>query len=161
LSERLPQITLLALLLLWLLIAVPGLANRYAKWTETKNLLGGRSLEERSALLDNPAVPVARKIAGIVPPRGCVTVLAYAGPSAIDYYRARLSYLLYPRRVGVFADAAGSVPDCEFLAVFRDSRKNLASAPFQGSWDEAGLQRRLETLEAVSTDGPVRLYRVP
>jgi hypothetical protein len=161
LNERLPQITLLALLLLWLLIAAPGLAERYTKWTETSSLLGSRSVEERSALLDNPAFPVAREIAGRVPPQGCVTVLAYAGPAAIDYYRARLAYLLYPRRVRVFADATATVENCEFLAVFRDSRTNLSAEPFQGFWDEAGLQRRLQTLETVSASEPVRLYRIP
>jgi hypothetical protein len=161
LNERLPQITLSALLLVWLLIAAPGLAERYAKWTETSALLGGRSLEERSTLLDNPAFPVAREIAVSVPPQGCVTVLAYAGPAAIDYYRARLAYLLYPRRMRVFADVAAPVESCEFLAVFRDSRKNLAAEPFQGSWDETELERRLQTLEAVSTGEPVRLYRIP
>jgi len=149
------------LLLLWLLIAAPGLSHRYAKWNDANNLLGSRSLEERSALLDSPAFPVARAIAQAVPAEGCVTVLAYAGPAAIDYYRARLAYLLYPRRVGVFADAAAPVEDCEFLAVFRDSRQNLAYEPFQGSWAETDLQHRLEALESIATDGPLRLYRIP
>jgi hypothetical protein len=147
--------------MLWLLIAAPGLSERYAKWNDAKNLLGPRSLEERAALLDNPAFPVAREIARAVPPQSCVTVLAYAGPAAIDYYRARFAYLLYPRRVQVFADAGASGESCEFLAVFRDSRKNLASEPFQGSWDDAQLQHRLETLKSIATDGPVRIYRVP
>lgn len=160
-NERLPHITLFVLLLLWLLIAAPGLSERYAKWNDAEKLLGSRSLEERSALLDNPAFPVAREIAKAAPPQSCVTVLAYAGPAAIDYYRARFGYLLYPRRVRVFADATASVEGCEFLAVFRDSRQNLAAEPFQGSWDEKELQRRLQTLENIAADGPVRLYRVP
>jgi len=152
---------LFGLLLLWLLIAAPGLSERYAKWNDAENLLGSHTPDERSALLDTPAFPVAREIARAAPPQSCVTVLAYAGPAAIDYYRARLAYLLYPRRVQVFADAAASVENCEFLAVFRDSRKNLATEPFQGSWDEPGLERRLGALESVAADGPVRLYRVP
>jgi hypothetical protein len=161
LSERLPYITLFVLLALWLLIAAPGLSERYVKWTDAKNLLESRSLDERTALLDSPAFPVAREIAKAVPPQGCVTVLAYAGPAAVDYYRARFAYLLYPRSVQVFADAGASVENCGFLAVFRDSRKNLAAEPFQGSWGEAQLQRRLETLESITAIGPVRVYRVP
>jgi hypothetical protein len=149
------------LLLLWLLIAAPGLAERYAKWNDAQHLLARHTPDERSALLDTPAFPVAREIARSAPPHSCVTVLAYAGPAAIDYYRARLAYLLYPRRVQVFADAAAAAENCEFLAVFRDSRKNLAAEPFQGSWDETGLERRLGPLESIATDGPVRLYRVP
>lgn len=149
------------LLLLWLLIAAPGLSERYAKWNDAENLLGSHTPDERSALLDTPAFPVAREIARAAPPQSCVTVLAYAGPAAIDYYRARLAYLLYPRRVQVFADTAGAAENCEFLAVFRDSRKNLAAEPFTGSWDETGLERRLAALESVVADGPVRLYRVP
>ena len=160
-NERLPHIALFVLLLLWLLIAAPGLAERYTKWNGAENLLASRTLEERSALLDSPASPVARAIANTVPPQGCVTVLAYAGPAAIDYYRARFAGLLYPRRVRVFADSAASAENCEFLAIFRDSRKNLAAEPFQGSWDETELQRRVEALESVASDGPVRLYRVP
>jgi hypothetical protein len=161
LNERLPHITLFILLLLWLLIAAPGLSERYAKWNDAEKLLASRSLDERSDLLDYPAFPVTREIAQAVPPQSCVTVLAYAGPAAIDYYRARFAYLLYPRRVQVFADAAAPVENCEFLAVFRDSRKNLAAEPFQGSWDETQLQRRLEPLESIATDGSVRIYRVP
>jgi hypothetical protein len=161
LNERLPHITLFGLLLLWLGIAAPGLSERYAKWKDATNLLGHRSVEQRSALLDNPAFLVARSIARAVPPQGCVTVLAYAGPAAIDYYRARFPYLLYPRRVRVFGDAEASAEGCEFLAVFRDSRKNLAAEPFQGDWDDTALQSRLDVLESVAADEPLRLYRVP
>jgi hypothetical protein len=161
LNERLPHIALFGLLLLWLGIAAPGLSERYAKWSDAENLLGSRTPDERSALLDTPAFPVAREIARSTPPQSCVTVLAYAGPAAIDYYRARLAYLLYPRRVQVFPDAAAPTENCEFLAVFRDSRKNLTAEPFQGSWDETVLQHRLGALESVAADGPVRLYRVP
>jgi hypothetical protein len=161
LNERLPHITLFVVLALWLLIAAPGLSERYSKWTDTKNLLESRSPEERAALLDTPAFPVAREIGRAVPPQGCVTVLAYAGPAAIDYYRARFAYLLYPRSVRVFADAGAAGENCEFLAVFRDSRKNLAAEPFQGSWDEVQLQRRLATLESITANGVVRVYRVP
>ncbi len=149
------------MLALWLLIAAPGLSERYAKWSDTSKLLGGRSPDERAALLDSPAVPVAREIAKAVPPSSCVTVLAYAGPAAIDYYRARLAYLLYPRSVQVFADAAAPVENCGFLAVFRDTRKNLAAEPFQGSWDDNQLQQRLDGLQSVIANGPVRVYRVP
>ncbi|MEX2299673.1 MAG: hypothetical protein WD733_01980 [Bryobacterales bacterium] len=158
-KERLPHITLFVLLLLWLGIAAPGLSERYAKLNETSNLLGNRSAAERSALLDNPAVPVAREIEKAVPAEGCVAVLAYAGPAAIDYYRARFAYLLYPRRVQVFADSTASAENCEFVAVFRDSRQNLAAEPFQGAWDDAELDRRLQSFEPVAVDGPVRVFR--
>lgn len=159
-KERLPHITLFVLLLLWLGIAAPGLSERYAKLNETSTLLGNRSAAERSALLDNPAVPVAREIENAVPAEGCVTVLAYAGPAAIDYYRARFAYLLYPRRVKVFADATASAENCEFLAIFRDSRQNLAAEPFQGVWNDAELEQRLQSIEPVSVaDGPVRIFR--
>jgi hypothetical protein len=159
LNERLPHITLLILLLLWLAIAAPGLSERYSTLTQIRDRLGARPIEERAALLDNPALAVGREIAQAVPPRSCVAVLAYAGPAAVEYYRARFGYLLYPRRVQVFADAAASAEDCEFLAVFRDSRQNLAAEPFQGSWDETELERRLQPLERVA-DGAVRVYRV-
>lgn len=158
-SQRLPHITLFVLLLLWLAIVAPGLSERYAKRNEIDTLLGSRSPAERSALLDNPAVPVTREISQLVPEEGCVTILAYAGPAAIDYYRARFAYLLYPRRVQVFADATASAEDCEFVAVFRDTRQNLAAEPFQGVWDEAQLDERLQSLEPLASDGPVRVYR--
>lgn len=151
----------MVLLLVWLAFAAPGLSERYEILTSLRDRLGERSLEERAALLDNPALPVAREILQAVPPQGCITVLAYAGPAAIDYYRARFGYLLYPRRVQVFADSAAPIEDCAYLAVFRDSRQNLAAEPFQGAWDEAGLERRLQPLEPIATEGPVRLYRVP
>ena len=158
-KQRLPHIALFVLLLFWLAIAAPGLSERYAKLSETRNLLGDRSPAERSSLLDNPAVTVAGEISRAVPADGCVAVLAYAGPAAIDYYRARFAYLLYPRRVEVFADAAASAESCEFVAVFRDTRQNLAAEPFQGVWDEAELGQRLQSLDPVAVDGPVRVFR--
>ena len=42
-KQRLPHIALFVLLLLWLAIAAPGLSERYAKLSETRNLLGDRS----------------------------------------------------------------------------------------------------------------------
>ncbi len=158
-NRKLPHITLFGLLLLWLAIAAPGLSERYTKLNETRNLLGGRSPVERSALLDNPAIPVTREISQVVPAEGCVTVLAYAGPAAIDYYRARFAYLLYPRRVQVFADTTASMDNCEYVAVFRDTRQNLAAEPFQGVWDDEQLNQRLQSLAPLASDGPVRLYR--
>lgn len=141
-------------------MAAPGLSQRYSRLSDTRDLLGSRSVEERSLLLDNPAFPVAKEIQQVVPPQGCVTVLAYAGPAAIDYYRARLGYLLYPRRVQVSADSESSAEDCGFLAVFRDSRQNLAAEPFQGNWDESQLRSRLGSLERLDGER-VQLYRVP
>jgi hypothetical protein len=127
--------------------------------TDASNLLGNRTAEERAVLLDNPAYPVAREIEQAVPSDGCVMVLAYAGPAAIDYYRARFAYLLYPRRVLVSADSAASRENCKFLAVFRDTRQNLAAQPFQGVWNEAELEEKLQALEPVAASERVRLYR--
>ena len=88
-----------------------------------------------------------------------MTVLAYAGAEAIDYYSARLDYLLYPRRVQVVADSSAKHDSCSHLAVFRDSNANLAVAPFAGNWDAEALEERLAALENVSSDALLRLYR--
>ncbi len=143
----------------WAVIAAPALVEQWSRAGEFERSLGDRSLRERVALLDNPASPLSDALARAVPASGCVTVLAYAGPAAIEYYNARLDYLLYPRRVQVFADSAAAQDGCEFLAVFRDTAVNLAAEPFAGSWDSDALESRVAGLERVSSDSLVRLYR--
>lgn len=122
--------------------------------------MGAKAPEQRAATLDNPAYRVAAGIRPYVPAEACVGVLAYAGPAAIDYYRARLAYLLYPRRVRVAADSAARFEDCAYLALFRDTEANLAAAPFAGAWDRAELERRLRSLETIFSGSRVSLYRL-
>ncbi len=154
---------LLGVVALTAIIAAPALAEQWAAASEARRLLAGLSREDRAAALDNPAVPVAREIAAAVPEDGCVTVLAYAGPAAIDYYNPRLDYLLYPRRVQVFADSAAAVEaavdGCEYVAVFRDTPQNLAAEPFAGTWEADALDARLRGLKKVGAGAGVAIYR--
>jgi hypothetical protein len=85
--------------------------------------------------------------------------MAYAGPAAIDYYRSRFNYFLYPRRVSVFPSSAAEAGNCEYVAVFRDTRQNLAAEPFQGTWNDEELRARLSSYQAVSADEIVQIYR--
>jgi len=155
-----PQIALVAVVFAWLAVVAPGLSKQYSKLIRAHRLLAERSATERAALLDNPAFSVAEEIRRAAPPGACVLVLAYAGPAAIEYYRARLGYLLYPRRVQVEADSAAEAADCPYLAVFRDSEPNLAAEPFGGSWDGEQLQRRLSSLERLAASKPVEIFRL-
>jgi len=143
----------------WAVIAAPALVLQWSRAGELERRIGNKSLAERVALFDSPASPLANTLARAIPPGGCVTLLAYAGPAAIEYYNARLDYLLYPRRVQVFADAAAAQDDCEFVGVFRDTAANLAAEPFAGSWDSDALEARAASLERVSSDSLVRIYR--
>lgn len=144
---------------LYALIAVPPLLEQWDRQSAMLASLGGLSSQERAQALDNPAVPVANRLAAAIPDDGCVAVLAYAGPAAIEYYNARLDYLLYPRRVQVFADVAGGIESCDAFAVFRDTQRNLALEPFQGAWDAAALARRIEGAERAGGDAAVTVYR--
>lgn len=122
--------------------------------------LGSRGVAERAALVDNPAFPVAHAIAQATPPDACIEVLAYAGPAAIDYYNARMDYLLYPRRVSVSAGTSDTAADCGYLAVFRDTQQNLAAEPFAGQWDEAAIEVRTAGAERIGSDPNVALYKL-
>ena len=150
--------TLLGLVAASLAVAAPTLLAQWENTARARAALGGMTFEERAAAVDNPAVTVAREIARAVPEDACVAVLAYAGPAAIDYYNARLDYLLYPRRAQVFANTNAQVDDCDYLAVFRDTQQNLQAEPFAGQWDSAALAERTQALEAVET-GAVKVYR--
>ncbi len=161
LNPRLPQFALATLLIAWLAIAAPGLRDQYSETAKVREMLGGRSLDERTALLDNPGFRVAEEIELAVPADGCVLVLAYAGPAAVDYYRARMAYYLYPRRVRVVDLVSAPAKGCEYIAVFRDSPQNLAAEPFRGKWDEQQLERRLSSLDPVSDGKFADIFRIP
>ncbi len=161
LNLKLPQFALATLLIAWLVIATPGLRDQYSETTKVREMLGGRSVDERTALLDNPGFRVAEEIELAVPADSCVLVLAYSGPAAVDYYQARLAYYLYPRRVRVVDRISTPAEGCEYLAVFRDSPRNLAAEPFRGTWDEKQLERRLSSLDLVSDGRFADIFRIP
>lgn len=143
------------------MLAAPQLAQQWARLQNLQSATGGRSPDERAALLDKPAVAVAREIAEAVPPDACVQVLAYAGPAAIDYYDARFDYLLYPRRSQVTSDWRRDAADCSYVAVFRDTAQNLQAEPYSGDWDEAALQQRLSQYQAVHSIRTAAVYKKP
>jgi hypothetical protein len=156
-----PQLALGALLIAWLVLAAPPLRTQIDKTLRTRALFEGRDADQRTALVDNPGFRVAQEIGIAVPPSGCVVVLAYAGPAAIDYYQSRFAYFLYPRKVMVF-DAVDRTQDgCGYLAVFRDTAQNLVNEPFAGRWNQADLAQRLSGLEPVRSGELTRIYRVP
>ena len=161
LNPKLPQFALATLLIAWLAIAAPSLRDQYSETAKVRETLGGRSVDERTALLDNPGFRVAEEIELAVPADSCVLVLAYAGPSAIDYYRARMAYYLYPRRVRVVDRVSAKADGCRYVAVFRDSPQNLAAEPFRGAWDEQQFERRLASLDLVSDGDFADIFRVP
>ena len=141
------------------LIAAPALLEQWQRQSSMLEHLGRLTPEERAQALDNPAVPVAERIAAAVPEDGCAAILAYAGPAAIEYYNARLDYLLYPRRVQVYADAAAELGGCPVFAVFRDTQQNLALEPYHGAWDDAALAARIAASERLAGDEVVAIYR--
>jgi hypothetical protein len=144
-----------------ILVTAPGLADQWQRSSRIRGLLAGQSVGERSATVDSPAFAAAHEIASIVPPEACVAVLAYAGTDAVAYYDARFDYLLYPRRASVVANSDAKFPQCEFLAVLRDTPQNLAASPFVGQWDNAALSIRLAALELVHRSDKVEVFRQP
>lgn len=149
---------MLTLCALSLALAVPPLAEQWRAWGDLAPRLDGRNLDERLALFDTPGYPVAQAIAANVPEEGCVMVAAYAGPDAVNYYQARLPYFLYPRRVHLRADSGVTAEDCRYLAVFRDTRQNLAASPFSGTWEQETLDARTGAMERVHGDTLVTIY---
>jgi len=123
--------------------------------------LSGRGAAERTAYFDNPGLQATEEIARVVPPENCVTILAYAGPDAAEYYRARFRYLLYPRRVVLATDSAAESENCDYLAVFRDSAQNLRQSPYQGSWDQEGLKQRLALSRRLAASDFVDIFQLP
>jgi hypothetical protein len=156
-----PSIALLALLLLWLAAAAMPLAEQFSQTSQMRAVLAGKGASERTAYFDNPAFQAAQEIAPAVPADGCVVILAYAGPDAVQYYQARFRYLLYPRQVHVLADASASVEGCGHLAIFYDSPEHLSQSPFAGTWDAQALKERLQSLRRLLVTGTVDIYALP
>lgn len=155
-----PQHLILALILLaWLALGAGPLIQTYQEGERLRAVLGERRVDERLAVLDHPGYRIARKLIEATPPNACILVLAYAGPAAVDYYRSRFNYFLYPRRVTVFPDSSAEFGDCEYVAVFRDTPQNLAAEPFQGTWETAELRERLAAFRSVSDSELVDVYR--
>lgn len=163
--RRAPEITLAAVFVIWIALAAPVLSHQLGRTVDAWDKLSGLSAEERELRSDPVAVQVARDIEAGVPADGCVTVLAYAGPDAADYYRGRLAYLLYPRQVRLVPrsgiGAGASAGDCEYVAVFRDTPQNLRASPFAGRWDQQELDERLAALETVERGVMAQVFRVP
>jgi len=147
------RLLLLLLLAVWMLIAWPHLSEQFSNAEQVRAALADLSWEERAAAIDQPAYAIARDIGRIVPERGCVQVVAYTGPEHLRYYQARLAYYLYPRRLRLSTRTDENAGGCDYLAVFRDSRQNLAVEPFHGHWNEAQLAARTAAMtKLLSTD---------
>jgi len=150
---------LVGLGLLSLVAALPGLSSRLQISLGSWQTLGQLSSLELARAIDSAAFPLAEEIAAHVPEDGCVSVLAYAGADAVEYYRSRLAYLLYPRRSLVVPRTGGGLNDCGYVAVYRDTPENLAGSPFAGRWDQQRLDERTAELELVSSSRRVLIYR--
>jgi len=159
--RRAPEIALAVIFAVWIALAAPVFSHQWGRTAEAWEKLSGLSVEERELRADPVAVQVGRDIEHGVPSAGCVTVLAYAGPDAADYYRGRLAYLLYPRRVRLVSRSRSGAGDCEYLAVFRDTPGNLRSSPFQGRWNQEELDERLASLTPVHRGVIARVFRIP
>ena len=151
--------TVAAVLVLWMALAAPHLQKQFHNTEKAWTELAGLSLEERSVRFHGRSVPLAQELAAAVPANECVLVLAYAGPSARDFYRQRLPYDLYPRRIHVVTNPRAEREGCSYLAVFRDSPANLNRDPFKGRWNERELNRRLQPLDQVTPGDTVDIYR--
>jgi hypothetical protein len=164
--RRAPEITLAVVFLIWIALAAPVLSHQWGRTVDAWGKLAGLSVEERELQSDPVAIQVARDIAAGVPAEGspegpCVTVLAYVGPDAADYYRGRLAYLLYPRQVRLVPRSRGGAAECGYLAVFRDTPQNLRSSPFAGRWNQQELDQHLASLEPVHNGAMTQVFRVP
>ena len=146
-------------MLAWLALAAGPLAQTYEDGGRLREALGSRNVDERLAALDHPGYRIAQRLIETVPADACVVVMAYAGPAAIDYYRSRFNYFLYPRRVSVFPNSGAEIGDCQYAAVFRDTPQNLAAEPFQGTWNAEELAQRLAGFQLVSGGELVEIYR--
>ena len=158
--RRAPEITLAAVFVVWMVLAAPILSTQLGRSAKAWETFSGLSAEERDLRADPVAVQVARDVAAGVPEDGCVTVLAYVGADAAEYYRGRLAYLLYPRRVRLFPRSRARTEGCGHLAVFRNMAGNLRGSPFQGRWDQGELDAWLETLEQVHRGELAQVYRL-
>ncbi len=153
------RVLLAALFGVWVLVAWPKLGEQFASLEDWQRKLGGRSIEERAAMVDYPAYLVAEQVRQATPAGACVLFLAYTGPEHVNYYKTRFDYYLYPRRVVVQANTAAAADNCPYLAVFRDSAQNLQVEAFHGAWDDEQLRQRLAHLEKVHAGPHVEIYR--
>lgn len=153
------RILLLALLAVWVLIAWPSLSRQFAALEYWKSRLAGRPLSERAAMVDYPAYIVAEQVKQVTPRDACILFVAYTGPEHVNYYKTRFDYYLYPRRVRIQADTGAVAENCPYIAVFRDSQRNLAEEAFRGHWDEDQLRHRLAPLEKLHAGPHVDIYR--
>jgi hypothetical protein len=158
-TDMTSRLLLLALLAVWMLIAWPHVSEQFLRTEQARGALAALSWEERAAAVDQPAYNVARDLAKTVPAGGCVLVVVYAGPEHLRYYRSRLPYYLYPRRVR-FSDQPGeSVPGCGYLAVFRDLAQNLAQEPPSSHWDERQIEERTARLTRLFASEQMEIFR--
>lgn len=153
------NLVLLSLLAVWMLIAWPHLSEQFSNTEQARAALAELSWEQRAAAIDQPAYRIAEEIAKVVPERRCVLVLGYTGPEHLRYYHSRLTYYLYPRRVRLSDRTDEATGGCDYLAVFRDSRQNLAIEPFHGHWDEAQLAERTANMTKLFSADQMQVFQ--
>ena len=140
-------------------LAAPRLSEQLDHTILSWNRYGRLSLDERAEETIGRTFGLAGEVRSTVPEDECILVLAYTGPSMLDFYRQRLGYDLYPRRVHVAANWSAKRENCAYLAVFRDSAADLRRDPFQGRWNETELNRRLESMDLIASNDGVDIYR--
>jgi hypothetical protein len=144
-----------------MLVAWPHLSEQFSNTERARAALGPLTWDQRAAAVDQPAFQLAREIARLVPDRGCVLMLAYAGPEHLRYYRSRFAYYLYPRRVRLTDQSSESASGCSYLAVFRDSRQSLAQDPFRGHWDDHELAARTAQMSKLFSSPQLEVFQSP
>jgi len=152
------RIVLLALFVVWVAVAWKPLEGQFTALESWRQRLEQRNMEERRALLDTAYI-VARPVLAATPPNACILFLAYTGPEHVNYYKTRLDYYLYPRRVVVQANSGATAENCPYVAVFRDSPANLRDEPFRGVWDEQQLRARVAGMQQAPSSPDVAVYR--
>jgi len=153
------RILLLALFGVWVLIAWPPLTRQFTNLEVWQQRLADRPMAERVAMVDYPAYIVAEQVKQATPADACVLFLAYTGPEHVNFYKTRFDYYLYPRRIRVESNTGAVVENCEYLAVFRDTPRNLAEEAFRGVWNEDQLRHRLAALREIASGPHLELYR--
>ncbi len=156
---RAHRLLLLALFALWVAFAWTPLSQQFSASEQWQERLADRSLSERAGLIDYPAYIVAEQVKQVTPPDACILFLSYTGPEHVNYYKTRFDYYLYPRRVRIYANTGAEAENCPYLAVFRDSPRNLAVEAFGGVWNEDQLRQRLAHLKKIHSDPHVEIYR--
>ena len=144
-----------------MLVAWPHLSEQFSNTERARAALGPLTWDQRAAALDQPAFQLAHDIARAVPDRGCVLVLAYAGPEHLRYYRSRFAYYFYPRRILLSDHTSASASGCVYLAVFRDGRQSLAQDPFRGHWDDHELAARTAGRRKLVSTAQIEVFEVP